>query len=350
MPCGVTSITVQCWGAGGGGGGDASNLINSGSGGGGGGYSTGTIVSTPGASINYTVGAGGAGGVGDANGSTGGTSVFSTVSSPGGGGGAFNSGAGGAGGVGNAGTGGTGIVGGLILGTSGAGGAGANGGAGGLGVAASNNGLGGTAPGGGGSGGYRALIGGSSRNGGAGGVGRIVITYSVDAGSGCYPCVAIPITTSPYTYSGTTTGGFNFMTGGCEGNEDNATGNGNDIFFSLTVAANSYVQIEMTGMSAATWQEVAVLSATNCAGPWSCLTNGAWSGGLQNAFTTSTACRRVWFQNAGTYYLKVDGDAGSNGPFTLNTSTYTPTAGDACSNATGMTSAVTYSMASTNCN
>src|SRR5688572_32778140 len=64
VPCGVNSITVQCWGGGGGGAGD--NVVGpggiSGGGGGGGGYSTNVLVVVPGQVIPYTVGAGGTGG------------------------------------------------------------------------------------------------------------------------------------------------------------------------------------------------------------------------------------------------------------------------------------------------
>lgn len=61
VPCGVTSVTVQCWGAGGGGEGGSGGY---GSGGGaGGGYSINTAVSvTPNYTYTVTVGVGGAGG------------------------------------------------------------------------------------------------------------------------------------------------------------------------------------------------------------------------------------------------------------------------------------------------
>ncbi|MEY4603960.1 MAG: hypothetical protein RIT43_1252 [Bacteroidota bacterium] len=173
VPCGVTSVTVQSWGAGGGGGGDATNGGNSGSGGGGGGYSTGVIAVVPGTNIAFTVGVGGAGGNGDNNGAVGGSSTFGTITAPGGAGGAFNSGAGGAGGIGNSGSGGVGGVGGAVGGT---GGQGANsGGTGGTG-SSGNDGTAGSSPGGGGGGGDDE--GGSTRAGGAGGNGRIIITYT----------------------------------------------------------------------------------------------------------------------------------------------------------------------------
>lgn len=345
IPCGVTSLTVHCWGAGGGGAGDGTNGGSSGSGGGSGGYSVGVFTVTAGSVVTLTVGAGGAGGASNANGGNGGATTFSnstTLQATGGTGGAHTSGAAGTGGTGNVSNGNSGTVGGAI---GGSGGAAPSGGLGGVG-ASGLNGTAGTAPGGGGGGGDDEGFG--TRNGGAGGSGRVLIYLGY--ATGYSPCSAIAITSSPFTYSGNTSvSGCNFMTGGCNGNEDNATGSGNDFFFSYTATANSYLQLQMTGLSVANWQEVAVLSATNCAGPWACLTNGAWSGGLQNAFTTSTDCRIVYFQNAGTYYFKVDGDAGDNGPFTLSAIAYTPTPGDACYNATGMTGSVTYSMNNTNC-
>ncbi|HAP70341.1 MAG TPA: hypothetical protein DCR04_11565 [Flavobacteriales bacterium] len=91
VPCGVTSITVDVYGAGGGGGGgaDGSNggvfcgENNGGGGGGGGAYTTITINVTPGSSFTYSGGSGGCGGNGGGecddgdNGGNGGTSTFS---------------------------------------------------------------------------------------------------------------------------------------------------------------------------------------------------------------------------------------------------------------------------------
>lgn len=88
IPAGVTSLSVQCWGAGGGGGG-SNNTLSAAGGGGGGAFKQGTVtVSTDkdNVRISYTVGAGGAGGLSsNINGSAGGVTVFSTISANGGG-------------------------------------------------------------------------------------------------------------------------------------------------------------------------------------------------------------------------------------------------------------------------
>ncbi len=363
VPCGVTSISVTCWGGGGGGAGDGGTGASTGGGGGGGGYSIGTVTVTPGSTIAYIVGAGGTAGASTSgNGGNGGTTTFSTVSAPGGAGGTALNGAGGAGGVGNAGTGTPGNAG--ANNASGAGGAGAGaGGVGGLSRTVDNDGMIGTAPGGGGSGGNSTA---NPRNpGGAGARGQITITYTPSTTSGCDPCTSIPIGSFPYTYSGTTSGFSNFMTGGCPGNSAPTTGGGADVFFALTVAANSYYTMGLSGTNAGSILELSILQAAACAGPWSCLANGAWAGGLQTStvapdppfVVTSPAsdspCRTVYFQNAGTYYLRVDAAAGVTSPFTLNVEEYLPTAipngGDACVNATGMTSDIPVTVSSNNC-
>src|ERR1700758_3161740 len=57
-PTGVTSVTVECWGAGGGGGGASSNNPAAAGGGGGGGYAKSVLVVVPGTVYNYSVGTG----------------------------------------------------------------------------------------------------------------------------------------------------------------------------------------------------------------------------------------------------------------------------------------------------
>src|SRR5262245_32116081 len=74
-PAGISSVTVEAWGAGGGGGGRGSTTGGSG-GGGGGGYALAVISVTAGNSYSYTVGAGGSGGAALANGSVGGDSLW----------------------------------------------------------------------------------------------------------------------------------------------------------------------------------------------------------------------------------------------------------------------------------
>jgi len=77
-PAGVTSATVELWGAGGGGGGgDQENSSLGGGGGGGGGYSIKTVSINPSSTYTYTVGAGGIGNGNGSDGTNGGTTSFS---------------------------------------------------------------------------------------------------------------------------------------------------------------------------------------------------------------------------------------------------------------------------------
>ena len=207
VPAGVYSITVECWGGGGGGGFARSTNGAAGGGGGGGAYTRSTVAVTPGANINFTIGAGGTRGL--ANGTiatAGGVTTFSSatpVLANGGGFGAGvntnSSGAGGAGGTGgtnNGGTGGNGVNGtGAAAGGGGGGGSAgtanngnngagkvggvavAGGGAGGNGVSGAP-GNAGTVPGGGGSGGNRVSNPGGNQPGSNGAGGQITVSYT----------------------------------------------------------------------------------------------------------------------------------------------------------------------------
>jgi len=64
VPAGVTSITIECWGAGGAGGGNPNKNNDGGGGGGGGGYSRSNFNVVPGDSYTVFVGAGGTGSIG----------------------------------------------------------------------------------------------------------------------------------------------------------------------------------------------------------------------------------------------------------------------------------------------
>ncbi len=215
VPYGVTSITVETWGAGGTGGGSSGS--GGGGGGGGGGYNTTTMSVTYGTVYSYTVGAGVAGTSGA--GSTGGASSFNSGTTANGGvggvaGGAGTYGAGGAGGTGSktGGTGGTGSspnTGGgggsagngsnggngaaPTAGTAGTAGSGTAGATGATGVSANGNGAAGTVPGSGGSGGKSSGI-----LGGAGANGQVKITYS-------QPCTAPPAQPTSLTLSSVAT-------------------------------------------------------------------------------------------------------------------------------------------------
>ncbi len=213
-PAGVTSINVQCWGAGGGGGGGGSAKKYGGGGGGGGGYRINSAVTVvPGTVYNITVGTGGAGGTGGGatgSGGNGGATIATfgatIVSATGGiGGNNYASGAdGGAGGTGTY-SGGLGANGSESLSGGGGGGAGTtgagnaasgvtagalkdlNGGAGGNGnTSNSAPGFAGNNYGGGGGGGTK------TSNGGDGAPGLVTITYTppvtycVPSGSSSY--------------------------------------------------------------------------------------------------------------------------------------------------------------------
>lgn len=177
VPCGVTSITVEAWGAGGAGGGSTVNN-NSGDGGGSGAYTSGTFAVTAGDNIAYIIGAGGNGSTG--NGTNGGDTTILGMTAGGGQGGDSNGGT--VTGTGGTATGGTintngnnGTAGGSD--TGGNGGNAPNGGNGGTGRN-NNNGNPGATPGGGGGGGERANGWFGNRAGGDGGDGQITISYT----------------------------------------------------------------------------------------------------------------------------------------------------------------------------
>ncbi len=204
-PAGVTSISIECWGAGGGGGGDDEYFGNGAGGGGGGAYAKiNSFAVTPGNSYTYTVGTQGAGGNGSNNGGNGGNSSFNNttcVAQGGRGGTGGNGGAGGAGGTtasstgdtkfaggsgysgtntpaggGGGGSAGTNSAGNNAASATGAtavtgGGPGGNGGNNSTGSAPVSN------PGGGGGGGENNGLSGS--NGGAGANGKVILDWSV---------------------------------------------------------------------------------------------------------------------------------------------------------------------------
>ncbi len=195
VPARVTSITVECWGAGGGG----STITTDGrrgGGGGGGAYASSLVPVIPGNSYSVVVGTGGS-----ASGPGGNSSFNSTtVVAAGGSGGTNNNTAGGAGGAISSSTGtvryqgGNGANGGAIYSGGGGGGAGSNGnggsasgnnagsgtsvngGDGGAGVRNSNNGNTGNTYGGGGSG--ACTNSGTDRYGGSGADGLVVISWT----------------------------------------------------------------------------------------------------------------------------------------------------------------------------
>ena len=195
-PAGVTSVIVECWGAGGSGGSTSSGGV--GGGGAGGSYVINQNVAViPGTNYNFTVGAGGvASNNVSINGTAGGNSQFSSTIPVIANGGVIGANATGTGVINTAfGLGGINTVGGsggtVTIGVSGADaaissggkggdGAGPNGGDGGAAdTVASGAGNQGSSPGGGGSGAFGAS--GAGRAGGNGGNGQIKISYTVRA-------------------------------------------------------------------------------------------------------------------------------------------------------------------------
>ena len=252
VPAGVTSITVECWGAGGGGGGASTTNPCAGGGGGGGSYARSIISVTPGNSYTVTVGTAGTAGAAGATGGTGGYSWFyssSTILAAGGTGGVgvtTGSGSGGsggstsssigttlyAGGNGAAGvstTGGGGGGGGAGNSNPGGAASGSTGGTGGVtgggnganGQTGNGNGSAGTVPGGGGSGARRTS---GNRTGGAGSRGQIIITYTIPSTSATSALITPSITCTGSAVTLSRTGGslgaggnWNWYTVSCGG-------------------------------------------------------------------------------------------------------------------------------------
>lgn len=371
VPCGVNSITVECWGGGGAGGGTG-NVTGRKGGGGGGAYARSVIAVNFGQVFTYTVGAGGTGGAGNSDGTNGTPSNFGNVviaaagmrstGTNGGEGGSI---------VASTGTvrfaGGNGSNAGLVSSGAGGGGAGTadnganallnNGGAGGAnnggngGNGATNaNGTTGNVRGGGGGGAARTS---NNRNGGSGGRGEIRITFTPSTTSGCSMCEAIPITSFPFTATQSNAGYNNMIVGGCNGNNDAVFGQGRDVYFSVNVAANTHLKIQLTGTNPAFWKQVGIGRTDTglCTGQIGCHTNGAWTGGIISPTgTTESHCRNIWFPNAGTYYIVYDTDALNEiGNFTLNVDQHFPDEGDNCATAFGMNADEPVTITNTNC-
>ena len=257
VPCGVTSITIQCWGGGGGGGGSNGNN-NGGSGGGSGAYSSSTIAVTAGQVYSYTVGAGGTRGVNGTswNGQAGTATTFTgaavNINAGGGTGGGGNKGAIGTGGTATGGATNTNGNNGT-LGTA-SGNAGGNapngGGTGGAGGVTNTSGNPGNNPGGGGGGGEK---GGSNEQGGDGGDGRILLTFNgttANAGPDQTPAACTTTATLAGNTAANYTGAWTCLSG-CGG-----------VTITSPTSANSTVT-GLTGGSATTLQWVLTYS-TGC--------------------------------------------------------------------------------------
>lgn len=223
VPAGVTSLSVQCWGAGGGGGG--ANVLSGAGGGGGGGAFEKNANFIVGADKNniripYTIGAGGAGGTySSTNGQNGGTTTFGSVSAAGGEGGGGTSlsvslgifGKGGIGGPGGYSGGNGATANNLLVGLSSGGGGGGAGSSGngsnaGYTLVIPYSGSGGS--GGGGNGGNGSLLAGSGYNGeipGGGGGGGVILASllgNVVGGNGGNGQIKVTYTCPTYSVSG----------------------------------------------------------------------------------------------------------------------------------------------------
>ena len=292
VPCGITSITVECWGGGGGGGAatGSSSITAYGGGGSGGAYAKGTFTVTGGTAISYSIGTGGvsasngnptwfnaatvlqaAGGIAGASATTTtpnasggaapsgnvntGTSPTNSYSTAGGNGSSSGSGAGSAGPNGSI-----------------------SGGAGGASRTSNNNGNTGSAPGGGGGGARAAATG---KTGGTGGAGEIIITYTGTALGVPTALTASSVTTTTATVSWTastgspTTYNWELRTSGAAGS--GATG--------LTASGSTTaptVSANVTGLTANTTYSLYVKALIG-----SCAT--AWT----SAYTFTTPCTNV---------------------------------------------------------
>nr|HPR30888.1 GEVED domain-containing protein [Prolixibacteraceae bacterium] len=284
VPAGVTSVTVECWGAGGGGAERSNNLggntFDGGGGGGGGGYASGVISVSSGDNITITVGSGGAGGSGNGvNGDSGGNSsaVHSTGSVTAYGGSGGQAGDNPPGGTGGSSaftgsissqvthTGGTGADGTNDNGAGGGGGAGdsANGGNG----SGTTGGYGGNANGGdGGNGSTDNSAGGNGNTYGGGGGGSSDERWS-SGGSGADGLVIVSYTlTNPYLTVVPSTIDFGYVASGGTSSEETYTLSGGNLTGytdSITVTAPSNFQVSLTsGSGFASSVKVEYTSAT----------------------------------------------------------------------------------------
>jgi hypothetical protein len=322
-PIGVTTVTVQCWGAGGAGGGVTNNNNRSGGGGGGGAFASGTVAVSVNTVYNVTVGAGGTGSQG--NGTAGGASSFNTTSivAAGGQGGTGNitTGVGGAGGTVAASTGTTRNAGGAgangvsnVSGGGGGGGAGTTlgggaavatvagiggitgGGAGGAGVILNGNSNPGSAVGGGGGGAKKA------GNGGDGADGQVIISWIIPD-EVCATAVSLTPSFSCNAMFASST----YATG-----SGSACGLGNgddDLWFKFVATATTHT---VTVDGAANYD--AVIGAYNSCGgsqpTGGACVNATGAGGIETLTLTGLTI-------GNTYYIEAHDFAAGGGDFTI---------------------------------
>lgn len=334
-PAGVTSITIECWGAGGYGG-----TTNSGTetgGGGGGAYAKkNTLTVTPGISYSFQVGSGTSGTASSKD------SWFSSVSTvlAKGGTNVGNSGTGGTGGAsassvgdtkysgGNGSSGSNGNYGGGGGSSAGTGSNGNNasstatgassvtgGGAGGNGAASNGAGSAGSNPGGGG-GGCRAS-GSNSNNGGAGGTGKIVITYTCPADAGTLSGTQSVCMGSTTTFSSNVLGGA-----WSSGTTAVATINSATGVITPVSAGTATITYTVTGTGGCT-TKTATRTVTVTAAPSAGTLSGIQTICLNGTTTLSSTVSGGTWSSQSTGVATIDGPSGVVTPVSVGTSTMT---------------------------
>ncbi len=314
VPCGVTSIEVDCWGGGGAGGGTSANDANGCGGGAGGAHATKTFAVVAGQVYTVTVAGvtAGTGAAGTQGGTTTFTGVGGTVVAQGGAGGAGASG-------GAAATCGTGASNGTPVtaganggvggaGSSGAGGAGAvGGGAGGASRATENDGANGSAPGGGGSGAY--LPDNSNHTGGNGARGEVWVTYTAVAPANDAVCSATVLLVDGTTLGGQTNcGSTSLWSGGC------VVAGETEVWYQVTITgANNTLTVNFPTNSFG-GGNVSLQLVTNDV---PCPANTSMT--LEDDYCgTATGPITLNGFTAGTYFLGVSTTLGNQGAFTIN--------------------------------
>lgn len=219
---------------------------------------------------------------------------------------------------------------------------------------------------------------GSISGGGSGGNFQYCITESKP---GDFVCNAMSIGSLPFNYSGNTTGYSNYAQSplfspniylGCSG-KDWAISQGPDMFFSYNSPGNEWIRVNLSGTSTSIYAELSILKTSVSVCAQSVLGNTQYAslgtgygfmlrcydpptstfggGFMAPSGVDSSICRVIYIDSAGTYFFRMDADLSSNTtPFTIDIESYTPSNGDACTNAVVLSDNVTRSCSNENCN
>ena len=321
VPCGVTSIEVDCWGGGGAGGAADLNNGKGAGGGAGGAHATKTFAVVAGQTYTITVGAGGIGnnsGAGGNGGNTTLTGVGGTVVAEGGTGGAEANNGAVAGG-----TSGTGSSNGTpaTAGSNGTGGTTTNAGAGG--AAAFMGGLGGgtagTNVGNGGDGGNASAVGGgggggfsgnnTNRFGGDGFRGEVWVTYTATGPGNDAVCSATALPVNGTTLAGQTNcGSTSLWSGGCVGVGET------EVWYTVTITGTNNTLTVNFPTNSFGGGNVGLQINTNDV---ACPANTSMTN-LDDYCGTATGAITLSNLSAGTYYLGVSTTLANQGAFTIN--------------------------------